>query len=218
MQSIRFRPTLRGFARADFCDLSGSACSIQKSSLVTPDAIWFGVDKDPDEGVSSSRMHLSRALVMALLPHLQHFVSTGELSMVRVGVVGYCPPTKFDEDEARCMVVDAYDQIMGQFPDQSIAIVSGLTNVGVFKIAYEEAATRGWSTVGVACKRATEHPLYPVDTKIIIGENWGDESSWFVGMLDAMVRIGVGPQSIRETEAVKASCKPTFEYDLPVLT
>ena len=136
----------------------------------------------------------------------------------RVGVVGYCPPTKFDENEARRMIIDAYDQVAEIYAGHpAIAIVSGLTNVGVLAIAYEEAVKRGWKTVGVACQRAMEHELFPVDEQLVVGDNWGDESSAFVSILDAMIRIGNGKQSIRETEEVRAQGLPTFEYDLPVL-
>jgi len=36
--------TQRGFALAKFEDRNGLKCSLQKSSLATEDAIWFGVD------------------------------------------------------------------------------------------------------------------------------------------------------------------------------
>ena len=36
--------TQRGFAYDEFEDLYGAKCSIQKSSLATDDAIWFGID------------------------------------------------------------------------------------------------------------------------------------------------------------------------------
>lgn len=136
---------------------------------------------------------------------------------LRVGVVGYCPPTNFDEDEAKRMVRDAFDKVVEFFGDHEIVVVSGLTNVGVLKIAYEEAVRRGWRTAGIACERAQEHELFPVDEKVIVGENWGDESPTFVDSIQAMVRIGVGKQSLRETQLVKSRGFPTFEYDLPVL-
>ncbi len=136
---------------------------------------------------------------------------------VKVGVVGYCPPTLFDEDKARTMIQDAYEQIAKQFWDRKIVIVSGLTNVGVLKIAYEEAVKLGWRTVGIACERAQEHELFPVDEKIIEGKNWGDESPKFVATIQAIIRIGVGKQSLKETELVKNNGFSAFEYDLPVL-
>lgn len=137
---------------------------------------------------------------------------------IRVGVVGYCPPTKFDENEARRMIRDAYDKVAQMFKGQKIVIVSGLTNVGVLKIAYEETIPRGWRTMGIACGRALEHELYPVDEKVIVGKEWGDESLAFVSAIDAIVRIGIGKQSIEETELVKSKGLPAFEYDLPMLT
>lgn len=139
------------------------------------------------------------------------------MNKLRVGVVGYCPPTKFDEVEARRMVVDAFDHIAAEHADYEIEVVSGLTNVGVLGIAYEEAVKRGWKTVGIACKKALEHPLFPVDEMIMEGENWGDESPRFLSSIDMMVRIGGGKQSARETEEVKSSGRQALEYDLPPL-
>ena len=98
--------TARGFRVIDFEDRYDQSCSIQKSSLATEDAIWFGVnDADPkimaiharehgiptketvgwvpypipDEVLLSTRMHLTRDQVEEILPILQHFVDTGEL-------------------------------------------------------------------------------------------------------------------------------------------
>lgn len=136
---------------------------------------------------------------------------------LKVGVVGYCPPTLFDENKALEVIQDAYDQITEQFGDHKIVIVSGLTNVGVLKIAYKEATKRSWRTVGIACERAQEHELYPVDEKLIVGKNWGDESSAFIESLQAIIRVGVGKQSLKETEHVKSKGLLAFEYDLPML-
>ena len=146
---------------------------------------------------------------------------------VRIGVVGYCPPTKFDEKLALDYIVDAYNRVSADFHGCEITIVSGLTYVGVLKIAYEEAKRRSWKTAGVACKKAQSHLLFPVDeTPLIVGEKWGDESDVFINGtsipgthhehgLDAIIRIGVGEQSIKETEFLKSKGKPTYEYDLP---
>lgn len=93
--------TARGFALSDFNDLYGAKCSIQKSSLASDDAIWLGVDDAkpqimaskiieggtgwakyplPEGVLLTTRMHLNREQVAALLPTLQHFVDTGELA------------------------------------------------------------------------------------------------------------------------------------------
>lgn len=73
---LKFDRTKRGFARYDFKDLYGEACSLQASSLATDEAIWLG----SNEGKLHPRMHLNREQVAALLPILQHFVMTGDVS------------------------------------------------------------------------------------------------------------------------------------------
>lgn len=138
----------------------------------------------------------------------------------RLGVVGYCPPTKFDEVKALEYLKDAYNKVSSDFPDKKIIVVSGLTNIGVLKLAYEEAKRRGWKTAGIACKKVYDFKdnWFPIDEHpIIIGDNWGDESKTFVESIDALVRIGVGPQSLIEAAEVKTRGKPTYEYDLPKL-
>ena len=136
---------------------------------------------------------------------------------LKVGVVGYCPPTKFDETQARRLIIEAYSDIMRRYPNRVITVVSHLTNVGVLKIAYEEATKRGWRTVGIACERAADHPLYPVDERFIVGNNWGNESASFIDAIDAIIRVGGGQQPIRETEDSKKLGKATMEYDLPTI-
>lgn len=98
--------TNRGFAYASFEDRYGAKCSIQKSSLATEDAIWFGIDDAdpvimcsdarrlglpgggqngwqtyniPPEVSLNTRMHLTQDQVRALIPVLAHFAETGEL-------------------------------------------------------------------------------------------------------------------------------------------
>lgn len=103
------KKTPRGFAYFEFQDLYDAKCSLQKSSLATEDAIWLGVDDCPgglvqimasqarEAGVETeettgwveyplpdganitTRMHISRAQVEAILPVLELFVKTGEL-------------------------------------------------------------------------------------------------------------------------------------------
>jgi hypothetical protein len=97
------RKTSRGFDRMEFLDRNGVGCSLQKSSLAFEDCIWLGANEiglkrftpgsvgweniplveDAPNGVThiaNTRMHLSREQVAALLPHLQRFVATGDLS------------------------------------------------------------------------------------------------------------------------------------------
>jgi hypothetical protein len=87
--------TERGFKLIKFVDRYGVLCSLQKSSLATEDAIWFGCDDAnpkilvhgkgwvpidmPSEYIANTRMHLTRELVAKLLPHLKKFVKSGEI-------------------------------------------------------------------------------------------------------------------------------------------
>ncbi len=162
------------------------------------------------------------------------------MKQARIGVVGYCPPTKYDEVKALQFLEEAFDRIESDFAGRDIVIVSGATNVGVLAQAYKLATQRGFGTGGVACVKAANYDLFPMTEKpVIVGKNWGEESPVFVrgvGVikdvepekvgeyqnhphygLDAMVRIGIGPQSLRETTMIREMGKPTYEFDLPKL-
>jgi hypothetical protein len=78
---LKIDSTERGFARAEFKDRKGEECSIQKSSVATEDCLWLGQNTGTHHmGECMSRMHLTRKQVAALLPLLQCFVETGELT------------------------------------------------------------------------------------------------------------------------------------------
>ncbi|MES2531948.1 MAG: hypothetical protein V4636_13000 [Pseudomonadota bacterium] len=106
MSDIPITATIRGFAMGKFTDANGVECSIQKSSSAMEDLIWLGADEiglkrfEPGIGwtdvpvertsggithVANTRMHLTRENVAALLPLLQHFADTGELSPETAG-------------------------------------------------------------------------------------------------------------------------------------
>lgn len=95
-EPVEVTHTRRGFAVIEFSDLYDVACSLQKSSLATEDAIWLGCNdanprqliqgkgwrpvEMPAEYIADTRMHLTREQVAWLLPILQHFVTTGEVA------------------------------------------------------------------------------------------------------------------------------------------
>lgn len=132
----------------------------------------------------------------------------------RIGVVGYSA-RGFDEAKALILLKTAYDTIEHEFPSSTKVVVSGLTDVGIPAVAYREAVQRGWRTVGIASAKAMEYRLFPVDERIIVGNEWGDESPTFLQSIDVLVRIGGGIQSLAESYQMKQSGKPVFEYDLP---
>ena len=93
--------TKRGFALLKFTDRRGTICSLQKSSFAMTDCVWLGCDEiglkrfEPGIGwsdvhltnipngpsyIANTRMELTQEQVALLLPHLQRFVETGELT------------------------------------------------------------------------------------------------------------------------------------------
>lgn len=93
--------TARGFSLIEFKDFYDNPCSLQKSSQAFVDCIWLGVDDAnpqimaskvveggtgwvkypiPDDVSLYTRMLLDRQQVARLLPVLQKFVETGEIS------------------------------------------------------------------------------------------------------------------------------------------
>jgi hypothetical protein len=92
--------TERGFGIIKFFDRYGEECSLQKSSIGTEDCIWVGISeavprimaKDTSEGGNgwrdykipntvfiNSRMHLTRKMVLNLLPNFIKFIITGNI-------------------------------------------------------------------------------------------------------------------------------------------
>lgn len=105
---FKLEKTIRGFNLITFKDRYGDACQIQESSLASEPAIWFGVaDANPkvmasqaaslgvntaetcgwvpyplpEEVLLSTRMHLTVDQVKSILPILENFVKTGEVSL-----------------------------------------------------------------------------------------------------------------------------------------
>jgi hypothetical protein len=131
---------------------------------------------------------------------------------MNVGVVGYSGQ-KFDEEKAKGLISTNFD-LLETITNEDIVIISGLTNLGIPKLAYEEAVKRGWKTVGIACKKAKDYECFDVDETTIVGDNWGDESETFLNSLDVICRFGGGKQSLAEVDEAKEAGLKVFEYEL----
>jgi hypothetical protein len=133
----------------------------------------------------------------------------------RLGLVGSLG-VPVDEAAMRATVANAYDELLAQITQQRpISLVAGLTNKGINKIGYEIARERGWHTAGIACFQSKPRNRFAVDTMILVGANWGDESETFLDSIDALVRIGGGPQAMRETAIAKSRGLLVIERDVP---
>ncbi|MDP3640473.1 MAG: hypothetical protein Q8R53_04725 [Nanoarchaeota archaeon] len=137
--------------------------------------------------------------------------STDEL---KIGVVGYSWQN-FDEEEAIRLLREAYDTLERQYPQEKKAVISGLTDIGIPALAYREAVSRQWRTIGIACSKAKQYTCFPVAEEILIGDDWGDESATFLDSIDVLVKVGGGKQAIAEMNAFRETGKPVREYQLP---
>jgi len=133
---------------------------------------------------------------------------------LRIDVVGYSDK-KFDKKMAKDLLSDCFDEIEKKNEDKEFIVVSGLTNLGIPALAYEEAVRRGWGTAGIACKKAEEYELFDCDDVRLIGEEWGDESETFLNDISVLVKIGGGKQSKEEFVNAKEMGIITYEKDLP---
>jgi len=131
--------------------------------------------------------------------------------MKSIGFIGYSA-MKFDENEAKKIIKN----IFASFDDnEEYAIVSGATNMGIPKLVYEEANRHeNMSLIGVMCKDGYTCELYPCDTIIAVGENWGDESETFIDLIEELYKIGGGPQSEKELKMALDAGLPTYEFKL----
>lgn len=129
---------------------------------------------------------------------------------MNIGVIGFSGQS-FDIDDAKDNIKKSFDMFIDpKYKD--ISVVSGLTNVGIPKLAYEEATRRGWKTVGIACSLEEEYECFPVDKTTIVGDQWGDESEEFLDSIDVLLKFGGGKQSEAEFKKANDMGTPTFEY------
>lgn len=138
-----------------------------------------------------------------------------------VGVIGYFSQ-KFDETEAEEILEDALNDIEEEYIDtgdfEDIAIVSGLVNAGMNRIAYKVADFHGYKTIGIAPEEAKDMDNYPVDEIVWSGVEFGDESEDFIDAIDVLVKIGGGAQSQKELEIAEEDGDISIlEYDLDSL-
>ena len=133
-----------------------------------------------------------------------------------VGVVGYSAQ-EFDKEDAKDMLDEAFETVEQELLDDqydTIAIVSGGTDIGIPKLAYELADDLDYETISVIPEEANEYPLYEVDQILYEGEKFGDESNAFIDMIDILIKVGGGKQSQKEYDMAEEKGITTIEYEL----
>lgn len=122
----------------------------------------------------------------------------------RIGIVGFSR-NQFDKKRAASLLRKYFTELTQDKNPKSIEIVSGYTDSGIPRIAYQIADEMGLSTVGYSARQALKvrSGVYPVKNVIIVGNRFGDESEKFVRYIDMLVRIGGGKQSRHEVALFK---------------
>ena len=124
--------------------------------------------------------------------------------MKKIGIVGFSG-RPFNKHIAHSLLYKHINALKQKYGAKNLEIVSGYTNIGIPKIAYEIADELGITTVGLSAKEAlsVDCGLYPVDKVMIVGECFGDESPTFINYIDIMIRVGGGKQSMDEVDHFK---------------
>ncbi|WP_196885065.1 hypothetical protein [Aureivirga sp. CE67] len=135
---------------------------------------------------------------------------------IKIGIVGYST-NDFDVEKAKSFLDEIFKQIQKEYFE--VEIVSGFTNTGVPKIAYELAKEYSFKTIGFSAKQAYDYETFPVDEVIIIGKNFGEESVDFIKYIDRIIRAGGRKQSFAEVQLFRESKKnlksdSVIEFDL----
>lgn len=127
-----------------------------------------------------------------------------DFKIIKFGVVGFSR-NQFDKKSAYRFLDQTFGDLKGKHGNKIIEIVSGYTNSGIPKIAYELANKYGFTTVGFSAKQAlsVRSGTFPVDKVILKGELFGDESNDFVAYIDGLIRVSGGLQSRKETTMFK---------------
>ena len=126
------------------------------------------------------------------------------MNTLKIGVVGFSR-SQFDKKAAILQLRNHLEYFVEKYPEHIISVVSGYTNMGVPRLAYQIADDMDLHTVGFSAKQALKvrSGVYPVKEEVIVGEKFGDESAEFIKYIDVLLRIGGGPQSRKEVEMFK---------------
>lgn len=125
---------------------------------------------------------------------------------LKIGVVGFSR-NQFDQNRARDILNEEFRLLKEKLEGgRVVEIVSGYTNMGVPKLAYQLAENYEFTKVGFSAQQAfrVNAGLYHVDKEVVVGEQFGDESAAFVAYIDGLIRVGGGRQSRHEVKLFRA--------------
>ena len=139
------------------------------------------------------------------------------MNEVYIGFVGYSDvKDQATENAMRAAIDDIFSLIEKRYKC-IINIVSGCTNVGISRYVYERAQGDNYRLIGVMAKEGYQYDVYPCDIIYAIGEHFGDESSFFINMIDELYKIGGGEQSKKEFSMAQEKGIPCYDVNLEVI-
>ncbi len=127
---------------------------------------------------------------------------------MKIGIVGHSS-NRIDEELGLALLETMISRLVASKANTGdVEIVTGLTNIGIPKLAYQIADKHRYVKVGISAQQAHEVNcgVYPVDKEIIVGKKFGDESDAFIEYIDYLIRVGGGKQSAAEVKLFKEKC------------
>lgn len=110
---------------------------------------------------------------------------------LKFGVVGYSLPD-FDHRRAKALLEEAFDLLITLHRPENIQVVSGLTNVGIPRLAYELGQARNYRCIGISSRPSSGRQIRSLagyNEQIIVGIEFGDESQAFIDCLDVFYPV-----------------------------
>lgn len=108
------------------------------------------------------------------------------------------------EGAARKVFRSLFEEARGE---RVVWCVSGATNTGVPRVAYEVAEELDIHRVGITAAAAYSFPIASLHHLVVVGRRFGDESRIFVDLCERFWLVGGGTQSEKEIRMAHAMGK-----------
>jgi len=137
---------------------------------------------------------------------------------MNIGVVGYSSD-QIDATAAHTLLQASFQQLVAQqMGNAPIRIISGLTNIGVPKLAYQIAHQLGYQTVGISAQRALKVNcgIYAVDEQLIVGLEFGDESACLLTPSTISCASAAASRATMKSSYLRSNVVPLVATSIPI--
>ena len=134
---------------------------------------------------------------------------------MKIGIIGTSRYNLVDKNKVNDLIQQSYNDLIDKIDKSTdLEIVYG---GGVVPMTwFEFAKNKGIKTTQIINPKVKNQPNE--SKTIVIGNTYGDESSYFLNYIDGLIKIGGGPQSESEKKSfleIKKDCL-FMEYELPL--